>query len=121
MKHEISSSRKLARQLSVAALIILLNGCTGWNSAPERLKADYGQSVRNLVNNQIYYPEKSQHPDALAPDVLDGMKADTILKDGYRSVLAKPDEVRKRTSLSVMSSGSGGGGMGGGGMSGGSQ
>jgi len=94
--------------------MLLLSACAGWDSAPERIQADYGLSVRNLVNNQIYYPEKAQHPATLAPDTLDGMKAESILKDGYRSVLAKPDEVRKRTSLSVMGSGSSGGGGGGG-------
>jgi hypothetical protein len=65
-----------------AISLLFLAGCTQWNSDPMRLQADYGNSVRAMVNNQIYNPKKSQTPAALAPDGMEANKADTILNGG---------------------------------------
>jgi hypothetical protein len=73
--------------------ILLLEGCAGWNSAPARLQADYGASVRNMINNQIYDAAKTQSPDALAPDGMEGYKGDTILDKAYRRDVGKPSDV----------------------------
>jgi hypothetical protein len=106
MKHKLTTPFEPARRrFFIAAFMLLLSGCAAWSATPERLQTDYGLSVRSMIDNQIYYPEKSRNPDALSPDTLDGMKAETLLKDGYRDVIAKPDEVRKHTSLSVIGSG----------------
>jgi len=70
----------------------LLSGCTQWNSDPTRLQADYGQSVRAMVSNQIYNPCKSQAPAALAPDGMEANKADRLL-NGYRTDIGKVDNV----------------------------
>jgi hypothetical protein len=83
-----------------AISLLLLAGCTQWNSDPTRLQADYGQSVRAMVNNQIYNPSKSQNPAALAPDGMEANKADTLLNGGvpyngagYRTDIGKVDNV----------------------------
>ena len=83
-----------------AISLLLLTGCAKWSSDPTRLQADYGQSVRSMVNNQIYNPSKSQNPAALAPDGMEANKADTILNGGdsygstgYRTDIGKVDNV----------------------------
>jgi len=83
-----------------AISLLLLTGCTQWNSDPTRLQADYGQSVRAMVNNQIYNPKKSQTPAALAPDGMEANKADTLLNGGapydgagYRTDIGKVGNV----------------------------
>ena len=80
--------------------LYLLAGCTQWNSDPTRLQADYGQSVRAMINNQIYNPKKSETPAALAPDGMEANKADTILNGGdtyggtgYRTDIGKVSNV----------------------------
>ena len=80
--------------------LYLLAGCTQWNSDPTRLQADYGQSVRAMVNNQIYNSSKSQTPAVLAPDGMEANKADTILNGGraydgtsYRTDIGKVGNV----------------------------
>jgi hypothetical protein len=70
----------------------LLSGCTQWNSDPTRMQADYGQSVRAMVNNQLYNPSKSQAPAALAPDGMEANKADNLLT-GYRSDIGKVSNI----------------------------
>jgi hypothetical protein len=56
------------------------------------MQADYGQSVRAMVNNQLYNPSKSQAPAALAPDGMEANKADSLLT-GYRTDIGKTDNV----------------------------
>jgi hypothetical protein len=70
----------------------LLSGCSQWNSDPTRLQADYGQSVRAMVSNQLYNPSKSQAPAALAPDGIEANKADSLLT-GYRTDIGKAGNV----------------------------
>jgi hypothetical protein len=75
----------------LAISLMLLDGCADFSSTPARVEADYGASVRSLVNNQIYNPDKAQHPAALLPDGMEGNKADKVLNDVYRIV--KPAEI----------------------------
>jgi hypothetical protein len=86
---------------------LLASGCgAAWNATPERTQADYGASVRNMVNNQIYDPVKTQQPAVLAPDGIEGNKADATLQSAYRGVIGKPEEVRRPQSTSSGSSSS---------------
>jgi hypothetical protein len=100
-----------------AISLLLLTGCTQWNSDPTRLQADYGQSVRAMVNNQIYNPKKSQTPAALAPDGMEANKADTLLNGGapydgagYRTDIGKVGNVGHSVFGSPELSNQGGGG-----------
>jgi hypothetical protein len=76
------SSRMLCVLLSIS--LMSLGGCAEWSSTPARVQADYGKSVLSQVNNQIYNPEKAQHPAALLPDGMEGNKADRVLEKTYR-------------------------------------
>ena len=75
-----------------AISLYLLTGCAQWNSDPARLQADYGQSVRAMISNQLYNPSKSQTPAVLAPDGMEANKADSLLT-GYRSDIGKVGNV----------------------------
>ena len=86
---------KLARSMPCVLLaisLLTLDGCAEWSSNPVRVQANYGASVRSLVNNQIYYPNKAQHPAALMPDGMEGNKADSVLNGTYRALIVKPTE-----------------------------
>lgn len=110
MKHEKYASPETTIRFVFVAALSLSAGCAGWTATPERLQADYGASVHTLVNNQIYDTEKYQHPGVLAPDGMDGIKAESVLQDTYRNVTGKPEEVRKRVSAASSGGASSGGG-----------
>ena len=93
-------SLKTAMPYLYTISLLLLTSCAQWNSDPKRLQADYGQSVRAMVNNQIYNPSKSQTPAALAPDGMEANKADILLNGGgpydgigYRTDIGKVGNV----------------------------
>ena len=71
--------------------LMALEGCAEWSSTPARVQADYGNSVRSLVNNQIYNPDKARHPAALLPDGMEGNKADTVLDEGLSPGHRQPE------------------------------
>lgn len=77
---------RLSRIMSglLIASLMDLYGCAGWSSEPSRLKADYGQSVRNMLQSQIYDQTKYRQPGDLLPDGMEGNKADAILEHTYR-------------------------------------
>lgn len=111
MKH---ATQKHAAQLILAVGFLALQGCAAWNSAPARTRADYGLSVRNMVNNQIYNPARAQYPAAVAPDGIEGNKSDRILEKAYRTEVGSPERVRQHTLLGTpggFGAGTSGGGM----------
>lgn len=78
----------------LAISLTVLSGCSAWSSNPARTQADYGASVRNLVSNQIYNPNKAQHPKGLLPSGIEGNKAQTILEGRtYRGDIGNPMDV----------------------------
>jgi hypothetical protein len=72
--------------------LAVLSGCSAWSSNPARTQADYGASVRNMVSNQIYNPDKAQNPDALLPDGMDVDKTGAVLNKTYRGLVFTPRE-----------------------------
>jgi hypothetical protein len=64
-----------------------------------RVQANYGTSVRSLVNNQIYDPNKAQHPVAKLPDGMEGHKGDSVLNDTYRALIIKPEQILRHPTL----------------------
>lgn len=109
MKH--ATQKRMAR-LALAISLLALSACAEWSSAPTRTSAHYGASVRNMFDNQMYDPVKTRYPAALAPDGIEGNKADRVLERAYREDLGKPSEIRKHTTLGTP-------GVSGSGMSGG--
>ena len=91
------SSRMPCVLLSIS--LMGLGGCAEWSSTPARVQADYGNSVLSQVNNQIYNPDKAQHPAALMPDGMEGNKADTVLNTTYRGLIFVPKEELRHTTI----------------------
>ncbi|TRW89693.1 lipoprotein [Candidatus Methylobacter oryzae] len=92
-KETINMRRSVLLAVSLAAL----SGCSAWSSNPVRTQANYGASVRNMVSNQIYNPDKAQNPDALLPDGMDGDKTDSVLNKTYRGLVFVPREDLRHT------------------------
>jgi hypothetical protein len=90
LKLNQSSSTPL---ILLALSLMVLDGCAEFSSTPARVQADYGTSVRSLVNNQIYNPDKAQHPAALLPNGMEGNKADRILEKAYRQDIGDPKDI----------------------------
>jgi hypothetical protein len=86
-----------------------LTGCPEWQATPVRVESAYGQADRSMLNAQIYNPDKARHPASLAPDGLEGEKADTVLQETYRDDIGSSERVRKRAQLGIRSSGTGAG------------
>ena len=107
LKHN-QSSRMPCVLLAISLMV--LDGCAEWSSTPARVQADYGNSVRSLVNNQIYNPDKAQHPAALLPDGMEGNKADTVLEKAYRQDIGNPADITHSQLGTSGLSGSGGSG-----------
>jgi hypothetical protein len=105
-------SYKTQHQLRILLLAIIvmlgLNGCAEWSSTPTRVQSNYGESVRSLVSNQIYNPQKAKNPATLAPDGMEGNKADTVLQKAYRNDIGNPGDVKHSQLGSPGLSGSGG-------------
>ncbi|WP_045226558.1 hypothetical protein [Methyloterricola oryzae] len=93
------TTRQGAAKLALAIGLLSLQACAEWSATPARTEASYGDSVRNMVNNQTYNPAKAQHPEALAPDGIEANKADAILGKAYRGDIGKPESVREHTVL----------------------
>jgi hypothetical protein len=77
----------------LAISLMVMGGCAEWSSTPVRVQADYGASVRNMVNRQIYNENKAQHPAALLPNGIEANKADTTLNQTYRKDIGNPGDV----------------------------
>ena len=90
------------------ALGLALSGCSTWSSSPQKVTADYGKSVKNMVVQSTYNGYKSQHPETYAPDGIEGQKGAVLLQRTYQSDFGSPPRVRALPQLNI-SGGSGGG------------
>ena len=78
----------------VPALIIvtLIAGCADTPVAD----ADYGNSVRHMVQAQTYDPAAASNPPELAPEVTDGARLENAI-DIYRKDVSKGREEVKQS------------------------
>lgn|GEM_PF-478573 len=95
--------------LLTVLLLVGLTGCPEWQATPVRVENAYGQADRAMLNAQIYDPRKAQHPATLAPDGMEGEKANTALQETYREDIGSSERVRKRAQLGIRSTGIGSG------------
>ncbi|QBQ55878.1 hypothetical protein [Nitrosococcus wardiae] len=79
--------------------LVLLLGCT--STDPVRVEQDFGNSVRNMIQAQIYDPEAARNPPVDPPAALDGAKAGEALKE-YRQDVGKPSKVEKELPLNIL-------------------
>ena len=74
--------KKLANTLPLLLLSgFMLAGCT--STDPRRVENDFGESVRQMINAQLYDPEAAADPPLIGVDTLDGPTAATTI-DNYR-------------------------------------
>jgi len=85
----------LACQLLVWA--VLLSGCS---TQPTTLEADFGKSVRSVMNSQIHDREAAANPDPDAVEGGDPYRLDTALET-HRTDVSKPQAVQQPISISV--------------------
>ena len=69
---------------------IFVSGCS--STDPIRVEADYGNSVRNMIEAQIYDPDAAKYPPSEPPTTLDGSYAENVL-EAYRDDVSRPEEV----------------------------
>ena len=74
---------------------LLTVGCAG-----SAVEADFGESVRNMVQAQQAHPEVSRNPDPEAVDSTDGGRVVNAV-DAYRSDVSKPSEVSQDIILRI--------------------
>ena len=86
----------------------LLMGCQSFSSYPDRVISDYGTSVQSLVQQSVYNGYKAEHPEAYAPDGMEGQKATAGYLRAYQGDLGSPQKVRSPAVLGITGSGSSG-------------
>lgn len=91
----------------ITGLIVstLLTACAEWNAASVVVDQQYGQSVRNMIKNQILYPEHGQNDKPVL--AMDGQKAQGIVNDYRDSNSAKLERAKTSTFLPINSIGGG--------------
>jgi type IV pilus biogenesis protein CpaD/CtpE len=85
--------------LSVFALggVLVLGACT---TKPTRTEANFGASVRQMIEAQTFDPGTRENPSAVAPEGGDGKRLEGVLEQ-YRTDVAKPDAVDKDIAINV--------------------
>lgn len=78
--------------LGVALLI--LAGCSTNSTDPVRVEMDYGNSVRNMVDAQIYDQEAARSSQSKPVIGIDGVKAEGVI-EAYHADQGKTEEVRE--------------------------
>lgn len=82
-------------------VVVAMLSATGCSSTdPVRVEEDFGNSVRNMVNAQIYNPNAAKNPPAEPPLALDGEKADKVL-EAYRGDVYKPEKAERPISIRI--------------------
>jgi len=76
---------------------IALSGCI---SDPKYVEEDFGKSVTQMINAQIYDPKAASQPDELPPLLVDGEVA-TIGVDGYRESTKRKDSKPSNVSITL--------------------
>jgi hypothetical protein len=84
--------------VSSGLFMTLAVGCT--STDPIRVEQDFGNSVRNMVQSQIYDPEAAYNPPADPPTALDGPMVGEALKS-YRESVGKPSETQQDLPLNI--------------------
>ena len=91
-------SMKPVSGLVLIAALCLTVGCASTDAT--RVESDFGKSVRNMVQSQIYDPKAAQNPRIDPPLTLDGGKSEKTLET-YRSDVAKPSRINQPTTIDV--------------------
>ena len=81
----------------LSAILITLAAMGGCETTPTATEADYGNSVRHMVQSQTLNPTPA---DSAPVDIGDGVRAQNAI-DVYRKDVARPEQVNKELTLGV--------------------
>ncbi len=87
--------------IATAAVVLAamtLAACT--TTDPTRVEEDFGNSVRHMVNAQIYDQEAAQNPPKDPPMGIDAVQAEAVLKV-YREHVGDPEEVTDTLRINI--------------------
>ena len=84
----------------LAFVVLLQLSVTGCISDPKQVEDDFGSSVKQMVNAQIYDPVAASQPDSMPPLILDGAVAGTGV-DGYRTDAKRKEKASSNISFSI--------------------
>jgi hypothetical protein len=88
---------KTSACLFAGAALTALAGC----AETPRVDAEFGNSVRHMVEAQTLDPEAARNPPAEAPAVADGQRVESVL-EGYRKDVSRgTEDVRREVDFSV--------------------
>jgi hypothetical protein len=79
-------------------LIMFIAGCN--TSDPLRVEEDFGNSVHQMVQGQIYDPNAALFPDPEPPMTSDGIRAGNAL-ESYRKEVGSPQEVEQPVLIDI--------------------
>lgn len=85
-------------QVLLLGVSAVLTACV--TSDPVRVNDDFGNSVRAMVQGQIYDPRAAQRPAANAPGGMDGAQGEAVLKK-HREHVGNPGDVSKDVEIKV--------------------
>lgn len=83
---------------SALALFVLLTGCV---IDPKNVEEDFGKSVKQMVDAQIYDPKAATNPDLIAPLILDGSAAGSSVETVREKSKGKGDEKKQPLTINV--------------------
>ncbi len=84
----------------VILLTGMILGCSTASTDPVRVEADFGNSVRNMVDAQIIDHEAANALYAEPVIGMDGVRAEKVLRD-HRSAESNPEAVNEPVDLNI--------------------
>ena len=84
--------------VAVVTACLTLAACV--TTDPTRVEEDFGNSVRHMVNAQIYDPEAARNPPKAPPMGIDGVQAEAVM-DVYREHVGDPKDVSKAVKIDI--------------------
>jgi len=87
----------MADKSRLSAILFTLVAMGGCETTPTATEADYGNSVRQMVQSQTVNPDPA---DSDPVDTGDGVRAQNAI-DVYRKDVARPEQVNKELILGV--------------------
>jgi len=90
-------TKKFILTYPLIVLALLASGCNRNPTIPE---AEFGESVRDVMNSQIHDYEAAIHPNPDAVEGSDPYRLDSAL-EAHRGDVASPQEVQQPISISI--------------------
>lgn len=86
--------------LMAMACVFVLSACASTDTDPTRVEQDFGRSVQQMVDGQIYDPEAARNPRKSPPKGIDGVQAEAAM-EAYREHVGDPGEVTESLRMEI--------------------